>query len=71
MDAESNSTLPTHHTLRAMFAPVRDAYEWSRKATPRRVRNAAALWASYQQAKRTKDPRIGGLPFSIRISSLV
>ena len=48
-----------------MFAPVRDAYEWSRKATPRRVRNAAALWASYQQAKRTKDPRIGGLPFSI------
>ncbi|MCC6542823.1 MAG: SPASM domain-containing protein [Flavobacteriales bacterium] len=48
-----------------MFAPVRDAYEWSRKATPRRVRNAAVLWASYQQAKRTKDPRIGGLPFSI------
>jgi len=48
-----------------MFAPLRDGLEWSRKATPRRLRNAAALWTSFQQAKRTKEPRIGGLPFSI------
>ena len=48
-----------------MLAPVRDALEWSRKATPRRLRNAAGLWTSYQRAKRTRDPRIGGLPFSI------
>ncbi|MCB0763515.1 MAG: SPASM domain-containing protein [Flavobacteriales bacterium] len=48
-----------------MFAPLRDGIEWSRKATPRRLRNAAALWASYQRAKRTRDPRIGGMPFSI------
>ena len=48
-----------------MFAPARDAFEWSRKATPRRLRNAALLWTSYQRAKRTKAPRIGGLPFSI------
>lgn len=48
-----------------MLAPIRDAFEWSRKATPRRVRNATALWTSYQRAKRSKEPRIGGLPFSI------
>ena len=48
-----------------MLAPVRDALEWSRKATPRRLRNAAGLWTSYQRSKRTRDPRIGGLPFSI------
>ncbi len=48
-----------------MFAPVRDALEWSRKATPRRLRNAAGLWTSYQRAKRTREPRISGMPFSI------
>lgn len=48
-----------------MFAPARDALEWSRKATPRRLRNAAGLWTSYQRAKRSGDPRISGLPFSI------
>jgi radical SAM protein with 4Fe4S-binding SPASM domain len=48
-----------------MLAPIRDAFEWSRKATPRRLRNATALWTSYQRAKRSKQPRIGGLPFSI------
>jgi len=48
-----------------MLAPIRDAFEWSRKATPRRVRNATALWTSYQRAKHTKEQRIGGLPFSI------
>ena len=48
-----------------MFASLRDGLEWSRKATPRRLRNAAALWTSFQRAKRTSDPRIGGLPFSI------
>ncbi len=48
-----------------MFAPLRDGLEWSRKATPRRLRNAAALWSSFQRAKSTRDPRIGGLPFSI------
>ena len=48
-----------------MFARGRDALEWSRKATPRRLRNATALWTSFQQAKRSKEPRIVGLPFSI------
>lgn len=48
-----------------MFGATRDALEWSRKTTPRRLRNAAGLWTSYQRAKRSGDPRIGGLPFSI------
>ncbi len=48
-----------------MFGATRDALEWSRKTTPRRLRNAAGLWTSYQRAKRGGDPRIGGLPFSI------
>ena len=48
-----------------MFARAKDALEWGRCATPRRLRNAAALWASYQRAKRTKAPRIGALPFSV------
>lgn len=48
-----------------MFARTRDAFEWSRKATPRRLRNAAALWTSYRRARRTKDPRITAMPFSI------
>ena len=48
-----------------MLAPIRDVFEWSRKATPSRVRNATALWTCYQRAKRSKDPRIDGLPFSI------
>lgn len=50
---------------RQMLARARDAYEWSRYATPRRLRNAAALWTSFQRAKRSKEPRIGGMPFSI------
>lgn len=50
-----------------MLARTRDAWEWSRKASPRRLRNAAALWASYRRARRTRDPRIAGLPFSISI----
>lgn len=48
-----------------MFARSRDAYEWASKATPRRLRNAAGLWNSFRQAKRSKVPHIGGLPFSI------
>ena len=48
-----------------MFSATRDALEWSRKSTPRRLRNAASLWTSYQRAKRSKEPRIGGMPFSI------
>lgn len=48
-----------------MFSATRDALEWSRKTTPRRLRNAASLWTSYQRAKRSKEPRIGGMPFSI------
>lgn len=48
-----------------MLARSRDAYEWATKATPRRLRNAARLWTSFQQAKWTKKPRIGGLPLSI------
>ena len=34
-----------------MIARLRDAYEWSSKATPRRLRNALALWTSFQRAK--------------------
>ncbi|MBK8225972.1 MAG: SPASM domain-containing protein [Flavobacteriales bacterium] len=48
-----------------MIARAKDALEWGRYATPRRLRNAAALWASFQRAKRTREPRIGALPFSI------
>jgi radical SAM protein with 4Fe4S-binding SPASM domain len=48
-----------------MLARTRDAIEWGRKATWRRTRNAAGLWTSYQRAKRTKEPQIGGMPFSI------
>ncbi|HQZ41752.1 MAG TPA: radical SAM protein, partial [Flavobacteriales bacterium] len=48
-----------------MFSATRDAIEWSRKTTPRRLRNAASLWTSYQRAKRSKEPHIGGMPFSI------
>jgi len=50
-----------------MIARLRDAYEWSSKATPRRLRNALALWTSFQRAKWSGVPRIGGLPFSISI----
>lgn len=48
-----------------MLARGRDAYEWTRKATPRRVRNALGLWTSFRHAKRTREPRISGMPFSI------
>ncbi len=48
-----------------MLARTRDAFEWCRKATLRRTANAAGLWTSYQRAKRSKVPQIGGLPFSI------
>ncbi len=48
-----------------MLARSRDALEWGRKASFRRTANAIALWRSFQQAKRSKSPRIGGMPFSI------
>ena len=48
-----------------MFPRTRDALEWSRKASPRRLGNAAGLWTSFQRAKLSGDPRIGGMPFSI------
>lgn len=51
--------------LHTMTGPARDALEWTRKATRRRLWNASSLWMSYQRAKRTGDPRIAGLPFSI------
>jgi radical SAM protein with 4Fe4S-binding SPASM domain len=48
-----------------MKAALRDARLWAEKGTARRVRNAWGLWSSFQRAKRSGVPRIGGLPFSI------
>jgi radical SAM protein with 4Fe4S-binding SPASM domain len=50
-----------------MFAPLRDARLWHKAATPARMANAFRVWSSYQRARRTKDPRIGGLPISVSI----
>lgn len=48
-----------------MKAALRDARLWAEKGTARRVRNAWGLWSSFQRAKRSGAPRIGGMPFSI------
>lgn len=48
-----------------MIARGRDVWEWLQKADRRRVRNAIGLWSSYRTARRTKTPRIGGMPFSV------
>ncbi|HEY0976103.1 MAG TPA: radical SAM/SPASM domain-containing protein [Flavobacteriales bacterium] len=50
-----------------MLPQLRDARLWSRPLTARRARNAWQLWSSFQRARRTGDPRIQGLPFSISI----
>lgn len=50
-----------------MLAPLRDARLWARPLTGRRAQNAWRLWSSFQQAKRTKAPRIQGMPFSVSI----
>ncbi len=46
---------------------LHDARLWYRAATPARAANAFQVWRSFQRAKRTKDPRIGGLPISVSI----
>lgn len=50
-----------------MAAPIRDARLWYRAATPARAANAFRVWSSFQRARRTQDPRIGGLPISVSI----
>lgn len=53
--------------LPGMLPALRDARLWARPLTARRAQNAWRLWSSFQQAKRTKDPRILGMPFSVSI----
>jgi len=48
-----------------MRAALRDARLWAESGTGRRMRNAWGLWSSFQRAKRTGVPQIGGMPFSI------
>jgi radical SAM protein with 4Fe4S-binding SPASM domain len=48
-----------------MKAALRDARLWAEKGTARRMRNAWGLWSSFQRAKHSGVPRIGGMPFSI------
>ena len=51
-----------------MLLPLlHDGRLWYRAATPARAANAFQVWRSFQRAKRTKDPRIGGLPISVSI----
>ncbi len=50
-----------------MLPLLRDARLWSRALTAQRARNAWRVWSSFQQAKRTRDPRITGLPISVSI----
>ncbi|MFT3884146.1 MAG: SPASM domain-containing protein [Flavobacteriales bacterium] len=48
-----------------MYSQLRDARLWGRALTGRRAANAYRVWSSFQQAKRTKDPRITGMPISV------
>ena len=48
-----------------MRAALRDARLWAESGTVRRMRNAWGLWSSFQRAKRSGLPHIGGMPFSI------
>lgn len=50
-----------------MFPELRDVRLWSRALTARRARNAHGIWSSFREAKRTKVPRIKGMPISISI----
>ena len=50
-----------------MLPELRDARLWGRALTTQRATNAWRVWSSFQQAKRTKDPRITGLPISVSI----
>ncbi|MCI1751433.1 MAG: SPASM domain-containing protein [Flavobacteriales bacterium] len=50
-----------------MLPQLRDARLWSRALTTQRARNAYNIWSSFREAKRTKVPRIQGLPISISI----
>lgn len=48
-----------------MLPQLRDARLWARPITVRRMRNAYRIWSSFRQAKRTRNPGIQGMPFSI------
>lgn len=50
-----------------MFAELRDARQWAGAMTAQRARNGYRLWSSFREAKRTKQPRINGLPFTISL----
>lgn len=50
-----------------MLPQLRDARLWSRAFSMQRAANAYRVWSSFQRAKRTKDPRISGLPISVSI----
>lgn len=50
-----------------MLPELRDARLWARALTLRRASNAHGIWSSFREAKRTKVPRIKGLPISISI----
>lgn len=50
-----------------MLPELRDARLWAHALTLRRARNAHGIWSSFREAKRTKVPRIKGLPISISI----
>jgi hypothetical protein len=61
------ATTGTLRRLIRMLPQLRDARLWSRALTTQRAANAWRVWSSYQRAKRTKDPRISGLPISVSI----
>lgn len=50
-----------------MLPELRDARLWGRAFSARRAANAYRIWGSFQRAKRTKNPRIGGMPISVSI----
>ena len=50
-----------------MIAQLHDARLWGRAFTTARMANAWRIWSSFQRAKRTKNPRIDGLPISVSL----
>jgi radical SAM protein with 4Fe4S-binding SPASM domain len=50
-----------------MWPQLRDARQWMRHLNGGKAANAARLWSSYRKARRTRDPRIAGLPMIISV----
>ncbi len=48
-----------------MLPQLRDARLWARPITVRRMRNAYRIWHSFRKARKTRNPAIQGMPFSI------